>query len=55
MLGFTNYGNKFLRKYVMEMLLPDGELNPDLPLDKRGPLTTILSRISMYLDYLILL
>ena len=34
MLGFKNYGNKFLRKYVMKILLPDGELNPGLPRDR---------------------
>ena len=36
MLGFKNYGNKFLRKYVMKILLPDGELNTGLPRDRRG-------------------
>ena len=36
MLGFKNDGNMFHRKISWKMLLPDGELNPGLPRDRRG-------------------
>ena len=31
-----NEGNAFLRKYLMKILLPEGESNPGLPRDRRG-------------------